>query len=250
MKNIKEIALMLMVGLVVGICFNLYYGHKMGKMETRLRKFRERTEQVITTQDEKIGEYIYSLGILEQDLDDAESLSEEQRDVINRLQKNFKAKVDEVALLTVQVDSLESEGVAEIIVMPDNKEITYRVKDHKNGYILDLSLVHPTGDYSYVIKQDPLTMEIYLARENKTDYRIGTIRFPNNPGVVVTQWQLRYDPETRPWYQRFWEDMHFDVGAFGGSSVGISTMVGYKRVTAGPVFTEEGMNLGFVYRIK
>jgi hypothetical protein len=250
MKHIKDLALVVVVALLVGAGFNWYYGNKMNKMDDRLREYRENTEQIITMQNEKIGEYTYSLAVQEDDLKDAHNLSELQRDTIDELQDDLKVKVDEVALLSVQLDSVMSEGVAEITIMPDNNEIVYEVHEHKNGYKLDLSLTHPSGDYIYVIKQDPLTMEIYLARENKTEYRVGSIRFPDNPNVLVTNWTILYDPETRPWYQRFWEDMHFDVGVFGGSDYGISTMVGYKRVTAGPVFTEGGLNLGAVYRIK
>lgn len=250
MSRLKDIAVVVILILVLGWGAKAYYGKKIDSLKTAYRLGKEANEQLIKVQNEKIGEYIYSVGILENNIEEARSITKEQQDVIKALQKDLNAKIDEVAFLSVTIDSLKSEGVAEIVILPDSNQIVYKVNEHKEGYKLDFSLTHPTGDYVYVIKQDPLTMEIYLAKEKGSGVRVGSIRFPNNPGVNVSAWELLYDPETRPWYQRFWEDMRFDVGVFGGNTTGISAMIGYKKVVAGPVFTEEGMNLGFVYSIK
>lgn len=250
MKNIGQIVRYVIVALLVGASMNFLHTCKLEKLEEKIRTAREQTQELITVQDEKIGEYTYNIGVLEDNLKKALDLSDDQKEAIKVLQKDLNAKIDQIALLKVAIDSVESSGVADIIEIVDMGKIQYKINEHKDGYKLSVVLDHPTGDYTYVIKQDPLTMEIFLAKEKKTGYRVGSIRFPNNPGVVVTQWEILYDPDTRPWYTKFWEDMHLDVGAFGGNTVGLTTMVGYKKVMVGPVFTEEGMNLGFVYRVK
>lgn len=226
-----------------------FYGNKMDDLKTSLRKEREEHSTIVSVKDEEIGDYSYRLGVLESDLEDAHVITDAQKDFIDKLQDELDAKVTEINNITVAIDSVQSEGNAEVILV-SNGSVVYTINEHKQGYHLTATVVHPSGDYAYTIRQDPLTMELYMFKEKGTGYKIGSIKFPNNPGVVVTKWQLLYDPDTRAWYEKMWENTHFDVGVFGGSNAGISAMLGYKKVMVGPVFTEDGMNFGGVYRLK
>jgi len=249
MKNFKLIAIAFVVGFIVLIGTQWVYGKKIDAVRTELRKEREANAEILVVKNAEIGDYTYRLGIMEEDLEDAQALTDEQRLSIDVLQDELNAKVDVISGLSVQVDSLNSQGTAEVVyVLGDT--IKYNINENKQGYTLDLVLEHPSGDYNYTIKQDPLTMELYLLKEKGTELRIGSIRFPNNPHVRVTKWDLLYNPDTRSWYQRLWDEVHFSAGIFAGGTNGIMGMAGYKNVMVGPVLTDAGTSMGIMYRIK
>ena len=247
--NIKTLVIIVATGLVCFLALSWYYNRQLDKKDDQIRLNREELSAVEEYYDDKIGTYSARLGTLSDNLQKEKGITDEQREAIKQLQKNLNAKINEINLLTVRIDTLLSEGQAEIIYA-EADTVTYKIHEYKQSITLDVIIHHPSGNYTTSIVQDPLTMELYMAKEKGTGYRVGSIRFPNNPHITVSKWDLIYDEDLRPWYQRIWDNIHFDVGAFGGNSAGISTMIIYNRLGAGPVFTEEGMNIGIVYRLK
>jgi len=226
-----------------------YYGNELDDIRTELRKEKEKYSTMVVEYNDQLGEVYSLLGVKEDQLNEAVQLTEKQKDDLKRLQKELNSKINIINNLTVQIDSLSSEGQSEIVVTgPDS--VTYHVKEHKNGVGLDLTLEHPSGHYNYVITHDPINMELYIAKRNDDKLTIGAIRFPDNPNIKVGSWDLIYDTDTRPWYQKIWDDIHWNAGVFAGSNAGVITTLGYKKVSAGPVFTEDGMSIGVMYTLK
>jgi len=249
MNNIKTIALFVVIAVAIFMGTKWYYGKEIRSQRQALRLEREQNAVVVDNYNERIGEYQTKLAIQEGNLSGAQSIVEEQRDVIKELEKDLDAKVEVVNTLTVMVDSLESAGVADIIVVQGDT-LTYHIEEHKGGVGLDLTLKHPSGEYKYTIIHDPIKMELYIAREKGTDMKIGAIRFPNNPNLEVGVWDIFYDPDTRGWFEKIWDDVHAEIGVFGGADTGVFGFAGYKKVGFGPVLTEHGTSFGFIYRLK
>ena len=232
------------------IGLNWYFNKKLDDRDTQIRKMKEETAELVVTHNEMIGEYSYRLGVLADNLKDEKSISEEQRDIIKELEDELDAKTTQVHSLSVVIDSLYSSGTADIIIIPDTDEKIYNINEHLQGIRFALSLTHPTGDYNYTVAHDPVFMELYVAKEKESGIKIGSVRFPNNPYIHISSWEMYYDTDVRPWYQKLWDDMHIDVQAFAGETNGLGVSAGYKRVLVGPIFTEDGMSMGAIYRLK
>jgi len=236
------------IGLTYGVLTFLHNKEIDGK-NTALRLERESHSQVVEAYNEQIGVYTTRLGELTTNLTKEKRLTDEQRNRIKALEKDLGVKIDEVNTLTIAFDAISDSGQAAVIIA-EGDSMTYNIDDYKNGVRLTMALKHPSGAYNYSILHDPLAMEIYGSKEKDSGIRIGSIKFPTADYMKIESWQLFYDEDTRPWYSMLWDDIHLDVGAFGGPSAGLSLHIGYKRVGVGPVFTEQGMNVGIVYRLK
>lgn len=249
MKNFKTIFYACLVGLVVFAGTNFYFSKQLGKQRIALRKEREKNTEIVNTYNEKIGEYQTTIAIQDEDLKKSSALSDSQTVAIGALEKDLNAKIEMISSLTIQMDSLRYSGNA-VVTIVKGDTLTYTIKEHRNGIGLDFTLNHPQGTYFYTIKHDPLKMEVYLSKDKNTGVKIGTIRFPNNPNISVTGWDILYDPDTRQWYQKFWDDISMQAGLFAGPEAGAMAMVGYKKISIGPVLTESGTSAGILYKIK
>lgn len=224
-----------------------YYTGQINKKEVELRKSREETAQLNTQHSAALGEISTKLAVVSDNLKKEESLTKEQKDNLKRLQKELDIKVDEISYLRMEIDSLNFHGVADTITIEGVK--TYTVVEKQNGATVDISLKHPTGQYELNIKQDPISMELYMSKDSNGD-KVGAIRFPNQPWIHTTSWQVVYDPDTRTWYQKIWDDLGLELGAFAGSDTGFAGIVSYKRLNIGQVLTKEGNSMYMGYSIK
>jgi hypothetical protein len=249
MKNIKNIALFVVIVLSVIMATRWYYGREIQSLNDRFREYREENSVIVNHLNTEIGEYQSKVAIQEKDLTKTKSLLEEQRTVVKELEKDLDVKVEIVNTLAIQVDSLRTAGIASFVIV-EGDTVQYHIKEHKNGVGLDLTLKHPSGEFNYTIVHDPIKMELYVAKEKTSEMKVGSIRFPNNPGLSITQWDIFYDPDTRGWFEKLWDDVHFSLGVYGGADSGVFGFAGYKKVGFGPVITEKGTAFGFIYRLK
>ena len=247
--SFKNIVILAISVLLVFMGAKWYYGGQADEAQRRYLEERQRNNELVVEHDTEIGQYVTTVSVLEDNIRDAEAALGIKDGVIERLQEQLDAKIQEVNALTIQIAALQEAGQADIIVV-DGDSLTYRVAEKTNGVGLDLKLEHPGGSYNYTITHDPIRMELYMAKDNQSQLRVGSIRFPDAPYINVTQWDIVYDPELRPWWKRIWDDVNMHAGVFAGNDLGLITTVGYKNVNVGPMFTEGGMSLGFLYKVK
>lgn len=250
MTKFKYIMLAIIVAVLsVGVT-KYIYGNETDKLTNELRKEREKNAEIVSNYSAEIGVYQTKLATQESNLKEASSLLDSQISTIKELEKELDSKVEMINALEITVTELQSSGIASITVASGDS-VTYKIDEYKEGVSFKLTLQHPSGEYTYTIKQDPISMELYVSKEKGTGLKVGTVRFPNNPNLTVSEWNIIYDPDTRAWYQRIWDNTTFQVGAFGGrSDAGIMGFLGYKKVSVGPVWTEEGASIGVLYKVK
>lgn len=249
MNSIKNIALIVVIAVAVFAGTKWYYGKEIQSVKNTLREFREEHSVIVNSYDEQIGDYQTKLAIQETNLAKSSSLLEEQKATIKVLEKDLDAKVEIVNTMSVQIDSLKTAGVASHVTIAGDT-IQYRIKEHKSGVGLDLTLTHPSGEFNYTIVHDPIKMELYVAKEKSTEMKVGSIRFPNNPNLLVTEWDIFYSKDTRGFFEKIWDDVHASIGVYGGPDSGVFGFLGYKKVGFGPVISEKGTSFGFIYRLK
>lgn len=228
---------------------HLWFNSKIDNKNRQIREQREQYARLEEVHSEILGTYTTQIGVLEDDLLDAANLTDTQKQTIKNLEDELQGKIQQIQFLEVTIDTLQNSGTAIVISSPDSVR-TYQVEDKKDGVHLTLTLQHPSGDYEYVITQDPLTMELFITREGKSGVKIGAIRFPNNPNLAVSSWSFIYDLDQDPWYKKLWNNVNFRLGLFAGSQTGGAATIGYNKFNAGYLATEQGTSLLFMYDFK
>lgn len=245
----KRIIPLVLVGVVVFIGTSFIKSRQIDNIKDKLREEREAYEKVIVQKDEQLGEYFTLVGTLQDNLSKEQTLTNAQKEMIKILEKSLKGKMQEISFLKLKIKDLTGSGIADSIVVVGDT-ITYTVEDIKQGAKLRFTLDHPSGRYNYNIVYDPLSMEIYMVREKGTGIKVGSIRFPEQPWITVGSWNLVYDTDTRPWYQRFYDNLNLYTGAVVGEDLGMLASVGYNRVNIGVVITEESSGYLLMYKLK
>ena len=237
---------------IIGFIFygtQCYYKNKLSDIAVQLNNEKAKTEKIETKYNEQIGKYTTKLAYLESNLKESGYVTDKQKNTIKILEKELNAKINEVSILGIQIDSLQNSGQAQIIVTQKDT-IRYTISEKKNGVGLYLTLWHPQGTYSYTIKHDPLTMELYMAKDKSTGFKVGSVIFPNNDNIKVSRWDILYDPDTRAWYQKFLDDIKVKGGILLGDYNGVYMSVGYKKISLGQAFIESGKSYILSYEIK
>jgi len=247
-KHIKYVVIAALAIIATHKITTIYMNKQVEKLQSKLVQVQLEEQNLKKHYNEKIGNYQTIIATQTANLHNYEKQLNETKGTIRQLENQLNQKIEIISHMSVTIDSLLSAGQA-AIEHTTNDTVIYTINETIQGTHLVVKLTHPGGNYVYKITYDPISMNIYITK-TKNNIRIGAVTIPDRPDITITDWQLIYDKDTRTWYQRLWDNVHFNVGVVGGSDVGTFLALGYTDLSLGTMVTNNGGSALLMYTLK
>ena len=151
-----------------------------------------------------------------------------ERDALTKQLANQQVKVVERTRIEIVRDTTYVQSVS--VQVEREGSTLHRVQTKQGGISLDLELLHPTGDYSLQIWEDPIRLTIYTGRTPSERHKAyATVQ--GRPDLTVGELTLEYIEDDRGALRKAWDSLSLSAGALSADGtltpmliVGVSRM--------------------------